>query len=528
MSTISITADEKQQTTAAAKGMGTVARGTGLSFFAEVGHVFITYAYGILIARFLGTGGYGIFFLGITIFNLICLFALGGVEDALLRFLGHYAKAGEKDQANAVIRLSFGIALTAGLVLGLACFLLKDLLANQVFHKPELAAVIRYLSIAIPVFSLMTVSVAAVRGYKIVLPYVFVRKIFLPGVGFCLAILILLPGFGLAGLSITYLMSVAISACLGYILLSRYLTPFNGPGAPLRDRKGYFSFLGTVYAANILIFLFTWSDLIILGIMAPSEQLGIYFAAKKTALALGILLVSLNVILGPVISHLYSGNQLDQLGHAFKTATQWIVALGLPVLMMILFFPGEILSLFGPAFTDGRPALMILACGQFINLSVGSVGYMLLMTGHQTWMVINALGAVCLNIPLMIFLVSRYGITGAACATGITMALANIIALAEVYFLLGLHPYSVRYLKLLLLAVVTAGAAWMIHHYLIAAASLSASVPLILAQVAFIFIAFFLLLICFGLNDDEKQTLTSIRKKPLPVLLKGILEGRNG
>lgn len=505
------------------EGIGALAKGTGFSFFAEIGHVVIMYGYGILIARFLGSSDYGIFFLGITIFNLVCLFSLGGVEDALIRFVGLYSTTGKKDETNAVIRLSFLIALGASTGLGFLCFLLRDILANQLFHKPELASVLGYLCIGIPVFALMTISVASIRSYKIIFPYLFVRKIFFPVVNFVLAVLILSLGCGLQSLSIMYVLSVGGAACLAYIFFTRYLSPFTKNAVLRTDRKEYFSFLASVYFSNILIFLLSLNDLLILGVMSSSEQLGIYFAAKRTALSIGILLISLNVILGPIISHLYSGKQYDQLSHAFKTGTQWIVALGLPVLLMILFFPDKILSLFGPAFIDAQICLIILACGQFISLSVGSVAYMLLMTGHQNWMIFNALGAICINILLMIVLVPRYGIIGAAWATGTTMTLGNLVGLLEVYLLLGLHPYNLRYFKLLLIAVVTAGFTWVIKLYV----NNTGQITVLLAQVIFIYICFFTLLLVFGLNNDEKKKLLEVRKKSLPVLVKSILEGSN-
>lgn len=190
------------------EGIGLLAKGAGISFFAEIGHVIFIWIYGILIARYLGSHDYGIFFLGITIFNLACLFALGGVEDTLIRFVGAYTRAGNKNDTDTVIRFSFLIALGAGSGIGILCFLLKDILANDVFYKPDLAIVLSYLSPAIPVFVLMTISVASIRSHKIVFPYVFVRKIFFPTILLILGGLILGIGLGLKSLSLSYLMSV--------------------------------------------------------------------------------------------------------------------------------------------------------------------------------------------------------------------------------------------------------------------------------------------------------------------------------
>ncbi|MBW2322459.1 MAG: flippase [Deltaproteobacteria bacterium] len=523
MKTFSI-AHQDERASDSSDGIHTLAKGASLSFGGEIGHVLIIYAYGIVIARFLGSSDYGIFFLGITIFNLAALLSLGGIEDGLMRFIGLYAQTGEKHQLKTLVRLSLLIAIVLGGLLGFICFLSQDLLAEKIFHKPELAIVLRYLSFAIPLFAIMTVSVASIRGLRIILPYVFVRKIFMPLVSLLLAVLVLVLGYRLQGLAVTYLLAVGASAVLAFSFLFFFISPFTGDASGLQQKGAFFSFLGSVYLSNLLLFLFSWSDLIILGIFRPSSELGIYFAAKRTAMLLTLLLISVNAILVPVISHLYSSDKRDQLEHAYKTGTQWILILGLPVLLVILFFSNEILSLFGPGFEAARTCLVVLACGQFVNLSVGSVGYLLLMTGHQKWMVFNSIFVILFNIPLVIVLVSRYGLIGAAWATGVTLILANFVALVEVYFLLRLHPYNLRYFKLLSFGILTAALAYIFKRSL----PDSGSIMLVLIQAFIIFIVFFTLLLLFGLEKEEKEMLLSVREKSIPYLVKNLLGPRNG
>lgn len=491
-----------------------LAKGSSISFFAEICHVFIIYSYGILIARYLGSRDYGIFFLGITIFNLICMISLGGVEDTLMRFVGMYSRTEKIQNIQSVIRFSFYIALTVGSGLGLLCFFLKDILADNVFHKPELSNILSYFSIAIPVFAIMTISVASIRSYQIIFPYVFVRKIFFPLISLILGGVVLAVTPDIPSLSLTYFLSVLAGACLGYLLFKRYIPSFapkKNQSPSWTGKKDYFSFLSTVYIANVLLFLFAWSDMILLGILATSDELGIYFAAKRTALAIGIILVSLNVILGPMVSHLYAEQNHNKLHGVFKTGTLWTTALGIPVFLMFVFFSTEILSLFGADFVKGNACLIILSAGQFINLSVGSVGYLLLMTGHQKWMLFNAAGAVTVNALLMTILVPRYGINGAAWSTATSLALTNIIAMLQVYFLLDLHPYSVRYGKFIILGCVTAASTWIIKFYMGQPETFIA----VIAQISSIFTIFFLLLLIFGVSRTEKLKLQNFLSKYL-------------
>lgn len=490
-------------------GLRTLAKGTSLSIFGETGHIAITYAYGIVIARCLGANAFGIFFLGITIFKLVGLLSQCGIEDGLMRFLGTYIQRKEEHKAKELIRLSFLLALSLGVLLGGICFLSGDLLSIKIFHKPELAIVIRYLSLAIPISAVMTVSVASIRGFKIVIPYVLIRKIVLPLMSFVFGIVVLAMGYELKGLTMAYILALSCSAVVAFLVLRSFLSPLPKGENNSSERSRYFSFLGWAFLVNLLLFFATWNDLIILSVFRASNEVGIYFASKNTALLLSFFLISLNTIFVPVISHLHSGQEHNQLSRAYKVGTQWILMLGIPFFLVIMFFSREILSLFGPEFMAGQICLMILAFAQLINISVGSVGYLLMMTGKQKWMAINSIAFTILAIILTILLVPRYGLLGAAYANGASTILANIVALVETHFLLQLHPFSIRYFKILLSGAITAVVVYIVHCYM----PNNVSIIFSLMQGSLVFIIFFVLVILFALEEDEKKFLMAIKGK---------------
>jgi hypothetical protein len=91
-----------------------------------------------------------------------------------------------------------------------------------------------------------------------------------------------------------------------------------------------------------------------------------------------------------------------------------------------VLFGAEILTLFGPTFSAGHTALVILVFGHLVRAGTGLVGDLLGLTGHQklnAWVL--ALSAV-LNVILNALLIPRYGIAGAAAATAVSMAFWNV------------------------------------------------------------------------------------------------------
>jgi len=86
------------------------------------------------------------------------------------------------------------------------------------------------------------------------------------------------------------------------------------------------------------------------------------------------------------------------------------------------------MGLFGPKFEEGALVLTILAIGQFINVATGSVGYLLMMSGHERLMRNNVACMAIVNIFISLLLIPWLGVIGAAISTAISLAAVNLIA----------------------------------------------------------------------------------------------------
>ena len=158
--------------------------------------------------------------------------------------------------------------------------------------------------------------------------------------------------------------------------------------------------------------------------------------------------------------------------------------------------------------------------GQLINCAVGSVGYLLLMSGNQRRLIRIQAVMACGMLALNVVLIPRWGIVGAAVGAAVTNAVTNIWYLAEVRRSLGLLPYSRSYWRLLLpvcgnLAVL-----------LIMKATLKAVRPewvVIAAGLASAYVAFIAIAMAFGLDADDRLIASAVWSK-----LRGALPGAEG
>src|SRR5258708_27953967 len=104
------------------------------------------------------------------------------------------------------------------------------------------------------------------------------------------------------------------------------------------------------------------------------------------------------------------------------------------------------MRILGHDFEAGCPIMFIVTLGKLINCGVGSVGYLLLMSGNQRRLIrIQAIMA-CVMVLLSVVLIPRWGIAGAAVGAALTNVFTNIWYLAEVRRTLGLFPFTRRYL----------------------------------------------------------------------------------
>lgn len=115
------------------------------------------------------------------------------------------------------------------------------------------------------------------------------------------------------------------------------------------------------------------------------------------------------------------------LGISVSALCRWVAA------------PEPVLSIFGPDFVAASAALRILALGQLVNLATGSVGTILIMTGHQRISLLNSVAGAVMVVILGLILIPRYGATGAAAAASITMAIRNISATYLVWRFVGVN-----------------------------------------------------------------------------------------
>jgi len=110
---------------------------------------------------------------------------------------------------------------------------------------------------------------------------------------------------------------------------------------------------------------------------------------------------------------------------------------------ILVVFGERLLSLFGPEFPAGQPALVLLVIGQTVNVAMGPVALLLVMTGHERVLAISTCACGVLNIVLNVVLVPFWGLVGTAMSLAISLSVWNILLAVWIKRRLGIHSTAI-------------------------------------------------------------------------------------
>lgn len=432
-----------------------LARNAGITGVGEIAGNIITYASNVLVTRRIGPTSFGIYVLATTIFRIVGIFSVAGLDNGLIRFISLYQGRGDKARVKGVILFATKVAGLLSLFFFPLLFLTAPFTSTRIFHNPDLSPALQIILISLPFTTLMTIWLGGIQGFQLIKYRVYVEKLFQPFSRLFFLIILFILGMKLFGV----LIATVLSAVIGFIMSFWYLNkifPFRKDQlSPVYEKKKLITFSMPVTFVTFFFFITRWISILMLGYFVTPRDVGIFGAVDRVLPLVGLPLESLNIIFSPMISGLYGERALSKLENLFKVETKWAVSLSFPICLTLIIFARPIMRIFGAAFTEGSVVLIILSIAQLIRVSVGSTGPMLMMTGHQNISLFNTFFTAVITITLSYFLIPQYGILGAAIANFISVVVINTVEVIQIYYLFKMHPFRMDFLKPLAAGIFT-------------------------------------------------------------------------
>jgi len=489
--------------------MGQISRHSAVFFAGTMFTAAAGYLFKVYLARVLGAERLGLYALGMTIIGFVGVFNGLGLPQSAVRFIALYKASGQFYELRGFIVRAVGLLLSANLVLGVFVVFAGPWVADHFYHAPDLRQYLGLFALIMILGALTTFFGQVLQGYKDVSRRTVITNFIGTPLMMLLTVLLIAWGKGLRG----YILAQVLAAAAVLVLLVGFawkLSPAEsrharGPLPPLASHV--ISFGATVFGINLTEFLLAQIDKVLIGFYINAREVGIYAVAMAIVAFVPVALQSVNQIFSPTIADLHTRGDRELLGRLFQTLTKWILAFTLPLATVVIVFCKPFMRIFGADFEPGWPILIVGTIGQLVNCGTGSVGYLLLMSGHQKRLFKVQMWMTVMMVLLNILLIPRMGIIGAAVAAALTNLGTNFWNLREVKSSLGLSPYNRSYMHLALPTVVMVLFAMALQHFgnvfrsnwtLLAVAGLTA------------YAVFFSALSFFGLDDDDRLVLHAV------------------
>jgi O-antigen/teichoic acid export membrane protein len=455
----------------------------------------------IYVVRKLGAELLGLYALGMTLVSFMQLFGLLGLPGTAARYVAAYNATGKTDRLKCFVLKSSVFVVVLNFCLAVLMLLSGNWIAQHFYHSAELA---RYM----PAFALLmwfgAISVfygQVLGGFKDVAKRTIITNFIGTPAVLLLTIALLAGGTRLWG----YLAAQVLGTGIIIGLLLRAVWKLMPPAArPSAGRWGsldrdVFSFAAASFAMSGIDFLSTQADKILIGLYLAARPLGIYVLASTLAAFVPLILQAVNQIFAPVIADLHAKGRHDVLQRLFQTLTKWVLALTLPLAMVVITFAPQLMRLFGPEFEPGWPVLAIVALGQIVNCGVGSVGYLLLMSGNQKRLMKVQLVMAIVSVAVNLALIPSLGIIGAALAAALVNTGGNLWNLVEVRRSLHISPYTRGYYRLLFPTGLTLGSLAVFRLFVVPGHWVILLVAIVLGYAIFALSMF-----AFGMDADDQ------------------------
>ena len=176
----------------------------------------------ILIARFLGVEGFGLFSLVISYVGIISRLVDLKSPEAVIRYVGQYWELGEKNRALSFIKFFYLLDFLVGLVALGMCVLLAGVANDLFIHSEETFKFILIYSLSVLVASVNTSSEAILRVFGEFKTIALVRT-YRTGLRVALIAVVLIVGIGIDGILACYVVVAFIFFVTLQIIVSRVL-----------------------------------------------------------------------------------------------------------------------------------------------------------------------------------------------------------------------------------------------------------------------------------------------------------------
>ncbi|MBL4774794.1 MAG: oligosaccharide flippase family protein [Mariprofundus sp.] len=384
------------------------------AFLLKFSGTFLLFLLSIYISRQMGAGAFGVFSLFLSILLIISVLARLGLDSHLLRLVSGLLVKTPRADFSVLYKDSFKAVLCCSLVLSLL-ILLGVLVSSWLQLEAKVVEFLPWVALALPFHALLLLNVYFLRGkhwivrsslYENVLVYLLT-----------LVCLLVFQKLMVEDISVfALLFGVVIAALVSFLSVYKGLKGGSELMEGLPHIKSKLGESLPMMGTSLATIAFVTVDVFLLSFFVGFRELGVYAAAAKLVGFVSFPLMAITSMAGSRLSEADAKGDVLLLQKTYREMTRLVVWSGMPILIVLVLAPGLFLTLFGEMFLAAEPVVYVLLIGQFVNLIMGPVGYLLWMTGKARELQYVTLFSLLVLIVLSVVLMPSLGMEGAAIA----------------------------------------------------------------------------------------------------------------
>ncbi len=402
-------------------------RGALAAFAIRVVSAGIAFMSQVLLARWIGVHEFGIFTYVWVLATVVGTLCALGFSTSAIRFIPEYRSRGHFALTRGFLLTGRSLSFMAGLTVTVAgmAFLLTHADAVDAQYRVPIAIGL----LCLPAFALTDFQdgVGRAEGWidlALGPPYIFRPLLILLFVAFIVAI-------GWTRSAETAVQGAVIATWLTVVaqfVMQKQRMQTRVPDGERRYRWPlWFKVSLPLLLLEGFTLMMTNLDILLLNIFVSADHIALYFAAARTISLIGFVHFAITAVAMPQFTALAVAGDNKGIRQRLAQMRAWTLWPSLAGAAMLLILGKPLLWLFGPAFTDAYPVMLVLAGGLLAMAAAGPVQGLLVVTGHQNVTAIVLAATVFINAALNLALIPYWGLLGAAAATSLSLAFQALV-----------------------------------------------------------------------------------------------------
>ncbi len=385
----------------------------------------------IVVARFLGPEGYGVYSVSLVVPSIVMIFSDFGIEAALIKFVSKFKALNRDDLVKTVVVKSLAVKLMLGVSLTILNFVLAKELSNYLIGRPELVEYVRLTSPLILGQVLMNTSLATfiALGLSVRRASTQVAQAILK---LALSPTLVLLGLGVLGALTGHVLSYLAVGIASTLLVVKYVGSVRKYlSNNLISVSELFKYGLPLFTSGFIGTLLSRYQYVLLTLNASDVEIGNMQAAVQFTTLLSLTTTPFSVTLFPLFSSLSVNRRDEDINKYFNAVLKYMSLFTIPASLFMAVFSTDVVRLiYGRTYILTPKYLTLTSLGYLYAPLSTALSALIAGLGTTNYIMYSSVIQALVMAPTAYALITRFGALGYA----LTLTLGGIPPLTFMFY----------------------------------------------------------------------------------------------